>query len=104
MATFTISGNVIAQNAKLYLRSLNWVDGAAPVWVYSDASGNYTFSNVAVGNYRIIVDLSECTVTYLPTLYSYRSAQQVSIIANNLVGVNFSPVLLNANNPPPNAV
>ena len=104
MATFSISGNVQAQNAKLTLTPLNYVDGVAPVITYSDSNGNYTFSGVAVGSYRILPTLSECTVTYLPNSYSYRSGQIVMVIANNLTNVNFAPVAFNAANPAPNAV
>ena|ERR1700733_15112386 len=103
MATFTISGNVIAVNAKLTLTPLNYVDGVTPSITYSDSNGNYTFSNVPVGSYRILPTLSECVTTYLPNLYSYRSGVIVMVIANNLTNINLTPVAFNAPNPASNA-
>jgi hypothetical protein len=104
MATFTISGNVIAVNARLRLLSVNYMlQGADVAITYSDASGNYTFSGIAPGIYQIKADLAETTTPPYNSGYSFRTPQVVSVIANNLTGVNFTPVLLNAVNPPNNA-
>jgi hypothetical protein len=99
MATFSISGNVIAVNARLRLRSTAQIQPEAFVDTYSDSSGNYTFSNVAPGNYQIIVDLAECITAPYSSGYSYRNPQGVTVAAANQSGINFTPVLLNAANP-----
>ena len=95
MSVYSISGNVVAHNARLCLRDIHETD-AIPAVTYSDSSGNYTFSGVAVGTYQIIVDLSECIASPYNTGYSYRSPQGVRIIASNLTNVNFTPSHLNA--------
>lgn len=94
-----ISGNVIAVNARLRLRSTAQIQPEAFVDTYSDASGNYTFSNVSAGNYQIIVDLAECVTAPYNSGYSYRNPQGVTVGATSLTGINFTPVLLNAANP-----
>jgi hypothetical protein len=103
MATFTVSGNCIAVNARLRLRSTAQIQPEAFVDTYSDANGNYTFSNVAPGNYQIIVDLGECITAPYNSGYSYRNPQGVLVAAANQSGINFTPVLLTAANPNYNA-
>lgn len=102
--TYTVSGNVIAQNATLRLRPVNFVRGVESARTYSDSSGNYTFTGVTPGVYTLLATLDECTVTYLPNIYSYRSPVDVVVVANNLTAINMTPIAFNANTPAPNAV
>ena len=103
MATFTIAGNVVANNARLCLINTAAQNGNVAAITYSNASGVYTFSNVAPGSYTIVVDLLECVTAPYSTGYSYRNPQGVQVVSNNLTDVNFTPVLLNAVNPSVNA-
>ena len=96
--SYTISGNVVARNARLVLTSVKYGNGDSSQVTFSHASGNYTFSGVPPGHYRINIDLSECVTSPYNSGYSYRSPLGVEVIASNLVGVNSAPVLLNASN------
>jgi hypothetical protein len=98
MATFSIAGNVIANNARLRLTPINYVGGVSPTVTYSNSSGAYTFSGVTVGKYQIAADLNEVTASPYNTGYSYRKPQIVTVIDSNLTGVDFGPTLINASN------
>src|SRR5260370_20452593 len=95
-----ISGNVVAVNARLTLSStrLSSASGQTPITVFSDASGNFTFSNISAGDYRLMVDLSSCTTPPHNTGYGYRQQKGLHVDASNLIDVNFSPQLLNSQN------
>ena len=103
MANFTVSGNAIAVNARLRLRPSVHTNGLVPQFVYTDASGYYTFVNVPPGPDEIVVELFDGTTAPYNTGYSYRNPQGVQVVATNLTNVNFSPVANNAPNPSVNA-
>jgi hypothetical protein len=100
----TVSGNAQAVNARMILIAIPSTNGETYQEVYTNSAGDYTFNNVAQGPYKLTVDLSQCVTAPFNVGYSYRQQIHVIVVTNNLSGLNFSPILLNANNPPPNAV
>jgi hypothetical protein len=94
---FSISGNVVAVNAKLSLFSVRQTSGQTPITVFSDASGNFTFTNVAAGDYRLVADCSSANAPH-NTGYSYRQQKSVSVTTSAVTDLNFSPTLLTASN------
>jgi hypothetical protein len=99
-----ISGNVTAVGARIRLTSVNYIDGTIPTMTYSAADGSYTFAGLSAGTYHIVADLGEVTTPPYNTGYSYRRGHTITVVASDVSDVNFSPVLLNANNPGTNAV
>jgi hypothetical protein len=104
MALFTVAGNVQAVNARMILIAIPSTNGESYQEVYSNATGDYIFSNVAQGTYKLTADLSQCTTSPYNVGYSYRQQINVQVVANNLSGLNMTPVLLNAANPVNNQV
>jgi hypothetical protein len=97
----TIAGNVVAQNCKVYLNPIPFVEGQVSLITYSGSNGAYLFSNVPAGTYQLQASLAETTVAPYNTGYSFRSSVIVTVDAagDALVDVNLTPVLLNAVNP-----
>lgn len=106
---FQISGNVQAVNALIRLRAV--FPGPKNVLpnggrTYSDASGNYSFSSIPAGVYEVIANLSECITAPYNTGYTFRRFGFVTMDAagDNIANLNFTPVALNAANPPNGAL
>lgn len=99
-----ITGNVLAVNARLRLRKIypaQQLGLEISQRVYSDASGNYTFTSVPAGTYQVVADLNECITAPYSTGYKFPSPVVVTMDAagDNLSNVNLQPVLANAANP-----
>jgi hypothetical protein len=84
MATFSISGNVSTATAAIanevvYIQEVQTAyPQPAPATAQTDASGNYSFSGLSAGTYQV------------KTAGAPLARQIVTIVANNVTGVNFS--------------
>jgi hypothetical protein len=97
-----ISGNTGgAVNAKLFCINVFYGSGTQSLIAYSDANGNYSFTNLAPGTYQIKANLLGATGAFA-TGYNFHTPQQtVNIQAANpqdVTGVNFTPALINSAN------
>jgi hypothetical protein len=94
-----LSGNCVAVGARLSLFSTHQSSavGQTPIITFSDASGNFVFTNVATGDYKLTADCSSANAPH-NTGYSYRQSRSVHVDISNLTDVNFSPQLLNSQN------
>jgi len=81
-ATYSISGTLTPSS--LTAGGTVSLSGAASATVTADASGNFTFANLANGSY--VVTPSKSGVTFAPT------SQSVTINGSNVTGVNFSAI------------
>jgi hypothetical protein len=93
-----ISGNCVAQNTRITMHQF-FPSGQGDniiQRVYSDANGNYTFSNVSVGTFQLVFDLNECSVAPYNTGYRYLTNLIVTMDAalDSLTNVNISPTLI----------
>ncbi|WP_024299127.1 hypothetical protein [Methylomicrobium lacus] len=79
-ATYSISGTLTPSS--LTAGSIVSLSGATSATATTDASGNFTFANLANGSY--IVTPSKSGVTFTP------ASQSVTINGSNVTGVNFS--------------
>lgn len=93
-----ISGNCVAQNARVTLHAI-FPSGQGDniiQRVYSDVNGNYTFSNVVAGTYQLVFDLNEVSVSPYNSGYRYNSNLIVMMDAalDNLTNINLTPTLI----------
>jgi hypothetical protein len=102
---FQIAGNAQANNARLRLTNILYKnsDGQYDFVTYTNASGAYTFTNIPQGTYQATADLNEVTVAPFNTGYVFRGSQVVTMDAagDNIVDLNFTPVLKNSANQVP---
>ena len=78
MAVFSISGNAVTANEIIYLFDVKYVQPSQTT--VSDASGNFTFSNLAGNTTYAIYSASGGTTAKV----------QVPVIASNFTNVNLS--------------
>ena len=94
-----ISGNVGIAATGISVRCFSTSGVATPVslYGYSDSSGNFTFTGLAAGTYRLVADTRDLTGTYAG--YIYRSPVEVLLDGtNNASGVNLRPTAPSASN------
>jgi hypothetical protein len=99
---FQIAGNAVANNARLRLTNTRYQnsDGQYDFLTYTNATGVYTFTAIPAGTYQLTADLNEVTAAPYNTGYRFPGSVIVTMDAagDNLVDVNFQPVLKNASN------
>jgi hypothetical protein len=61
-----ISGNAVAVGARLSLFSIRQSSavGQTPIITFSDSSGNFVFTNIAPGDYRLTADCSSANAPH----------------------------------------
>jgi hypothetical protein len=93
-----ISGNAVAVNAAIFLRAIFPSGQGDNVIqkVYTDSSGNYSFSNVIAGTYQIQADLAECITAPYSSGYRYLTnlIATMDSAGDNITNLNFTPTLI----------
>lgn len=95
---FTVSGNAVAVNARLRLTPVLYGNSTVSLVAYTDANGNYSFTNVPSAVFQLTADLNECITAPYNSGYKYPTSEVVSMDAagDDQTGINLTPKKLNA--------